>query len=695
MALHIRTTRRRGTAGRKKHSVNPARKIKSLLARYGTGAALAVVVGILMLESESLRPKLVDPSYNLPFLGRPVKAPTEVVMVLIDEKSHNELRQPFNNSWDRAIYGQLVDRMTAEGARAVVFDMDFTDPNSTKPQGDERFAQAIKANGRVILSADYLSADSTVGVEGASHISRAMDMFIDPVAGWGFDNFKPDQDFIVRRHMHVPPNPNDDNFSSMTWEAANLVSPPGTMKPEDRGMERWFNYYGPPGTIPGVSIYLALETNDYCPPGFFSNKVVFVGGAVKTHFSGERKDEYRTPYTKNQFIPGMEVQATQFLNLLHHDWLTRFSPRSEFLVVVFAGLLFGIGFPRFRPLTATGLALVSPALVTGLAYYLFWQKRIWFPWLVTVGAQIPIALLWSILYNSLSAYVQNRLLEQSLGLYLSPKQVQRILKEPGLRQPGGSKQVVSILFSDIAGFSRISEQLDPQELVQLLNAYYETTIRCIHKTDGTIVDIIGDAIFAIWNAPELQPDHQEKMMNAALMFQKNVTQFNGKTGSLALQTRVGLHTGEVVVGNVGSTEHFDYTAIGENVNLASRLEGLNKQLGTDVLLTRTAIPPTKDDWLLRPAGFFQFKGFENFVEVIELVVNAGTAEETQAWREAFAAALGEFGRKNFDAAEAGFKRVLELRPDDGPSKFYLKQVAELRTHDLPEDWNGGVSLKEK
>jgi adenylate cyclase len=341
------------------------------------------------------------------------------------------------------------------------------------------------------------------------------------------------------------------------------------------------------------------------------------------------------------------------------------------------------------------VALVVAAVVTLLAHYLFWQHRIWFPWTVIVTVQIPIALLWSILYNSLSAYVQNKLLEQSLGLYLSPKQVQRILKEPGLRQPGGSKQVVSIMFSDIAGFSRISEQLDPQELVQLLNAYYETTIRCIHKTDGTIVDIIGDAIFAIWNAPELQPDHQEKMLQAALAFQQNVTNFNGKAGSLALRTRVGLHTGEVVVGNVGSTEHFDFTAIGENVNLASRLEGLNKQLNTDVLLTPAALPANTENYSLRPVGKFQFKGFENFVAVVELVVNAGSPEQTKPWRDSFAAALSLFAQKNFDEAEMKFKATLQLRPDDGPSNFYLKQIADLRTHDLPDGWAGEISLKEK
>ncbi len=672
-------------------NVNFTRQLETLLVRYGIGAALAVALGVVMLELDNLKPKLVEPSYDLPFLGRPVPPPTEVVMVLMDEISHRELKQPFNTSWDRAIFGQLVERLTAERARAVVFDMDFTDPHPTKPEGDARFAQAIKANGKVILSADYILTP-----EGSPSVSRAIDILIDPAAAWGFDQFVADQDFMARRHLHVPPHPDADDFSSMTWQTANLLAPPGTMKREDRLTERWFNYYGPPGTIPGVSIYLALETNNFCPSDFFSNKVVFIGGSVKTHFSGERKDEYRTPFTKKgQFIAGIEVQATEFLNLLHHDWLTRFSPRTEFLFILFAGLLFGVGLAWFRPLAATGIALLGMTFITALAYYLFWRQRIWFPWLVIVAAQIPIALLWSILYNSLSAYIQNKLLEQSLGLYLSPKQVQRILKEPGLRQPGGSKQVVSILFSDIAGFSRISEQLDPQELVQLLNAYYEKTIRCIHQTDGTIVDIIGDAIFAIWNAPELQPDHQKKMLEAALAFQQNVTQFNGKQGGLALRTRVGLHTGEVVVGNVGSTEHFDYTAIGENVNLASRLEGLNKQLGTDVLMTRAAISPAGGDWLLRPVGKFQFKGFENYVEVIEFVVIAGTPESARPWLESFAVALAELGNKNFDAAETGFKRTLELRADDGPSNFYLKQIADLRTHTLTENWAGEISLKEK
>ena len=678
--------------------MNRARQLKKWLVSCGVGALSTVFVGGSFLISANLKPKLVDPSYDIPFLKRPVVKPREVVMVWMDDDSHRELGQPYNTSWDREMYARLVERLTAEGARAVVFDIVFSDRHPTNPEGDEHFARAMKANGRVILGADFVYT-----AERLPTVMRPVDLFLDAAADWGIVQLTMEQDFMVRRHLHVPPDPDAENFSSMTWQAAKLVAVPDAQNEQNRFIERWMNYYGPPprektpeGTIPGVSFHRALEVNGFCPAGFFSNKVVFVGAKLRTVFSGERKDELRSPYTsKLEFIPGVEVQATQFLNLLRHDWLTRFSPRTESLTILALGLLFGLGLTLFRPLQASGLALLGAAVITGVAYYLFWKQRIWFPWLVVVAAQIPIALLWSIIYNSISSYIQNRLLEQSLSLYLSPKQVQRILKEPGLRKPGGSKQVISILFSDIASFSRISEQLDPQDLVQLLNNYYEATIRCIHETEGTVVDIIGDAIFAIWNAPEEQPDHKERMVRAALLFQKNVTQFNGRSGSLALHTRVGLHTGEVVVGNVGSSEHFDYTAIGENVNLASRLEGLNKQLGTDVLMTRVAIPEKNGDSVTRDVGRFLFKGFENVTQVNELVVTDVSPEKRRLWLEAFATALAQFQKKDFTNAEAGFKRTIELRGEDGPSSFYLKQIAELRQRELASDWAGEIELREK
>jgi len=428
---------------------------------------------------------------------------------------------------------------------------------------------------------------------------------------------------------------------------------------------------------------------------------VFVGANIPTKQIGERKDEFPTPYTSaGHFLAGVDVQATQFLNLLRGDWLRRPSRAKEQALILLVGLVFGAGLAWFRPLHAAEIALGSVLAITAVAHWLMWQKLGWFPWLILAAGQVFVALAWAILYNSVAAYIKNRLLEQSLGLYLSPKQVQRLLKEPGMLKPGGAKQTVSILFSDIAGFSRISEQLDPAELVALLNSYYEQTIRCIHQTEGTVVDIIGDAIFAIWNAPEAQPDHRERLLRTAQLFQENVSNFNARAGSLPLKTRVGLHTGEVVVGNVGSSEHFDFTAIGENVNLSSRLEGLNKHLGTVVLLTREVLPtdaggPAALAGRLRSVGRFRFKGFEKAYEVLELVPAQVGGAVALPWCESFAAALKQFQSGEFAEAGRGFQRVLELRPDDGPSRFYLKEIELFGAAPPPPGWIGDVEMKEK
>jgi adenylate cyclase len=162
-----------------------------------------------------------------------------------------------------------------------------------------------------------------------------------------------------------------------------------------------------------------------------------------------------------------------------------------------------------------------------------------------------------------------------------------------------------------------------------------------------------------------------------------------------LITRIGLHTGVANVGNFGSTERVDYTALGENINLASRMEGLNKYLGTTVLATGETCGSLGDRIVTRFCGVFRLKGFERAVEVYELVDPLERAEATRAWREAFAVALRHFQGKEFEAASAAFRRVIELHADDGPSKFYVQKIADLSPSELPSDWKGEIELKEK
>jgi adenylate cyclase len=226
-----------------------------------------------------------------------------------------------------------------------------------------------------------------------------------------------------------------------------------------------------------------------------------------------------------------------------------------------------------------------------------------------------------------------------------------------------------------------------------MNTYFQTAVaECIHQTDGTVVKYIWDAIFGFWNAPDAQTDHAMRACEAALRFRN--CRILTPWGDL-LRTRIGIHTGTAHVGNFGSLDRVDYTALGENVNLASRLEGLNKHLGTDCLISRETREGLGDRLVTRALGSFQLKGFDKAVEVFEILGYADEAASTRAWREAFAEALRNYHQRNLEFAGIGFRQVLELRPDDGPSKFYLHQIEELSLQPLLDDWTGFTQLKEK
>ena len=542
------------------------------------GAIITTVVGLILLNS-SLPPGrwCLQRSYDLPFIVRPVEIPQEVRMVYLNDEAHKQLDQPQGLPWDRGIHARLVERLTAEKARAVVFDIVFSGA-STNPAADDHLARAIRENGRVILTADYVPA-AHGRAEGYTLIQPYAPL-LTAAAGWGVTQVKADDDFEVREHYHGPLAEKTPVLSE-SWAAAALCGAPVTLHAEERLRSRWVNYYGPPASLEAVGIHQAILA-DGVAPGYFSNKVIFVGSYLATFFSGQRKDEFKNPYTvllkdapvRVAFMPGAEVHATMFLNLLRGDWLTRSPALAELLGVLLVGLCFGYGLVRVRPLFAALTALLAMLVLTALACFAFMQWHFWFPWLVLV-AQVFVAMNYAVIFNSVQLYVQKKLYEQTLSLYVSPKLVKRFAANPEkaqrFLQPGAEKQTVTVVFTDIANFTSISEGMDSDDLCHHMNKYFQQAVsNCIHPTDGTVVKYIGDAIFAFWNAPEAQVDHALRACRAALSFQDlPVQEMNGRP----LITRIGLHTGVANVGNFGSTERVDYTALGENINLAARMEG--------------------------------------------------------------------------------------------------------------------------
>ena len=671
-------------------------------------AVLALVFGLVLLELH-LGDLAKRVSYDLLFALRADLPANDVALIYVDEKSHGELHQPLGATWDRSLHARLVDRLTAAGAKAIVFDILFTEASSNSV-ADAAFEQAIRRSGKVILGGNYHEQEkASEGLVAARWEEKPYEPFRAAAAAWGNVNFHHDSDYGVRSFFpNVVEVAGEREIRWLPEAVANFVSP-SQVKPWPQDRERWFNFVGPPGTLPYVPFYQALRL-DEISDGFFKNKIVFVGGKLTADFSGKAKDDFRTPYAYagKAWAPGVDFHATATLNLFHQNWLTSVPQGVQGILVLIAGIAGGFGLMRLQPLLATLMASLGVAVIVVAAFFFSWRYLTWFAWLIPVF-QIGIALFGSVIANSLQLYVERRLLEQSLSVHMSPKLVKRLLNEPALRQLGGAQQEISILFTDVANFSRISETVHSDDLVRLMNKYFDTALRCIHETDGTIIKLLGDSIFAVWNAPIAQPDHRERACMTALHLREKIVQFDVAHLSLPLRTRVGVHAGMASVGNIGSSLHFDYTALGDNINLTSRLEGLNKFLGTSVLVTREVQRALEKEMIWRPVGHFQFKGLGRIAEVIELVGSPERAESTRGYREQFAAALHEFRLRKFDSAAEKFEKTIQLRrivepeytagtavaTSDGPSRFYLDKIEEFRIHPPPRDWLGEIELKEK
>ena len=368
------------------------------------GAVLTALLGLAFWVAATFDEKVAGAnlkplhyrSFDTLALVRPSISITNVIIVAMDEESHRELSQRPEKLWDRSLHAQLLDTVLARGARAVVFDIAFADP-WPDPKVDELFASALqRASGKVILAGSLRHFEELGEIGGSREELQLIERFAS-VAPWGIVELPKDPDGALRRHPEYPRT--QITQTHLAWKAAEVLG----VTLADRGRYRWINYYGSPHTIRHVHYYQALQTSAL-PPDVFSNRIVFVGRSqMVTSRGATQGDEYATPLTRwtGYRHSGVEIQATVLLNLLRGDWLEKLPGLAEAVLFVVCGIVFGFGLALPRPLPALGGAAAGGAVVCAGAFALFASQRIWFPWLVVAGVQIPFALAWS-----LFSYVQ-------------------------------------------------------------------------------------------------------------------------------------------------------------------------------------------------------------------------------------------------------------------------------------------------
>jgi adenylate cyclase len=674
------------------------------------------------------------------FSGRQ-KADTNIVIAAIDEISLLQFKHSgVVWKWPREFYGALVRYLHRGGAKAVVFDVLYPDPdidraNTNGEESDSSFARAMNTAGNVVLASLFHRSDDplwednplifkppyriqepydTVAVRSARFASLPIPLFQQSVAVLGSANYYEDIDGVCRRgplfyryHNTIIPHLGLAAYL-VTEKIDNFEVGEGQIRlgenviPLDESGQFRISYYGKGGSE-GVFLYkpigaLLLSARDeelhkapQEPSSQFKNKIVFVGSNAAGLF-----DLKNSPFSAvEEPYPGVEISATILSNLLQHHYLSRVPSFVVILSILILSLTVGAAFFYLRsPKIAVAATVGLIALWSLAVLMLFSYLNVWLDWVAPMVA-VTSTFAVSALVSYQTEGKARRKLRQAFGGYLSPAVVEHVIEKQSEVTLGGAEIKATVLFTDLKDFTSISEKMTAPELIEMLNEYFTLTSAKILDRGGLVDKYIGDAIMAVFGAPLPMADHALLACKAALEI-AGLGSDPRDAEDPRLVTRIGINSGKMVVGNVGSNDRHDYTAIGDTVNLASRLEGTNKVYGTKIIVSESTLEQVPDVFLVRPLDKLLVKGKQKPVVIYELISERITAGELELEIvDKFVKALALYRKRAFKDALSVFRHILRVAPDDGPSHEYVRRCREFIANPPQRRWSGVHTLLTK
>lgn len=538
-------------------------------------------------------------------------------------------------------------------------------------------------------------------------------------ASFGFINIKPDLDGTLRHALLMMRYEDQDFFPSLdlqiireyekipNQDIAAYIGPNGLERIQFgrhtlrhvRDGSALINYTGPYRTYIQYSMWDVIT--GVVPPETFRDKIVLVGATALGI-----GDIRNTPFEgRGASYMGVEVHANIIDNLLHSEekgrgFLTRsFSQEAvDIGFILLFGFGFGFLFSRVTPLYSTISVLIALALYGWFVYFGFAQKGQWFSFVIPAGTLAAnYVAITSV--RMIREEREKRKIRKTFSQYLSPGVIELIEKDPEKYiRPGGEMKELSVLFSDIRGFTTISESLTPDELVKLLNEYFGQMTDIVFATDGTLDKYIGDAIMAFWGSPYPQADHALRSCSCALQMVRGLAQLNAKwksSGHPPIAIGIGLNTGEVNVGNMGSARRLSWTVMGDNVNLASRLEGITKQYHVQLIISEATYRQVSSHFVCRELDKIRVKGKTLPVNIYELLDVAAEKSKYEKLLAQFSGAMQSYRAQNWREAAEKFADILTRFPDDGPSKVFLERALEFSDNAPEGEWDGVYVMKTK
>ncbi len=674
------------------------RLLLSLAIALTVAGALTLAYLFALLSTAQIR------STDFLFASSGQTRATSTVIVGIDQRSYRELLPQYGPmvSWPRSLYAQAVDRLAQAGARVIAFDLFFDAPTAD----DRELVAAIARAGHVVTPVEAQGPRQLLPGPG---IAQEFDAFVRPIApivkaaaGEGTVNVTTDQDSVIRS-LPLVIRAGEQDIPALALAAvarfvrrpAVLDGPPeastiyaaGRAIPILESGSMLINYLGPP-SVPGQDgafsiIPLVEVVTGRFEPALVKDKIVLIGLTIRS------MDEFATPTTTGTRMWGVEILGNAIETILGERALV---PASDELTI---GLIAAMAL--IAALCAALLPMWATVATGGLvAAYLIAASVAFDSGLLLNMIYPPLALLLSfsfiMIYRVVFEQAEQRTIKGVMARYLSPAVSQWALKDPERLTLGGETRTMTVLFSDLRGFTTLSQDMDPQALTALLNEYMTAMTDIVFQHDGVLDKYIGDAIMAFWNAPMWQEDHAVRACETALDMVARLQRLQQDWAARnlpQLDLGIGINTGRMVVGNMGSRDRLAYTVLGDAVNVASRLEGLNKEYGTRIVVGEGTRATAGDRFHFRFLDLVSVKGRREPLAVYEVVAKAGQQAAPQAEvLDRYAAGLAHYQHRRWADAVACFQRMLDDGIQDGPSALYLKRSLLFMEQPPPPDWNG-------
>ena len=523
----------------------------------------------------------------------------------------------------------------------------------------------------------------------------------------GYFNMIPDKDGVVRS-MPLTIQCGKDVYSPLSIQSVwnYLGRPPlvvqvggygieglrmgSLMIPTDENGDMLINYLGPQKTFPDYSITDILQGN--VPEGTFKDRIVLVG-ATATGLYDMRHTPFETVY------PGLEIHATVINNILEKTFIhkPKWARIFDAMAIVLFAFLIGILIPR---LSAIKGVVVTCGLFVLYIFVTQWLFTYALLWVNMVYPLLGLVLIYTslTLYRYLTEERERKKIRGAFSHYVSPAVVNEVLKNPDKLKLGGDMKELTVLFSDIRGFTTISEGLNPEQVHRLINEYLTAMTNIVFKNGGTLDKYMGDAVMAIYGAPVDQPDHAQKACATALEMMQGLKALNAdwsREGKPVLDIGIGINTGMMMVGNMGSDQRFEYTVLGDAVNLGSRLEGANKNYLTHILISEFTYEKVKDEFLCMEIDSVRLKGKTTPVRIYQLVGRKDASASQAETVHFFHRGLQFYKEKQWDKAEETFKTVSVMDQQLYAARLYMERIASLKSNPPPHDWDGVFTMKEK